>query len=89
MKKFFVYVIKNNQGERYIGSTENLVKRLETHNDTSREKAKFHRYTYKKGPWRLIFKKEFNTRKEALLFEKYLKTGKGRRWLNGRTRHGG
>jgi len=48
------------------------------HNDISSEKAKFHRTTYKKGPWSLIFYKQFQTRQEALEFERFLKTGKGR-----------
>jgi predicted GIY-YIG superfamily endonuclease len=57
------------------------------HNDTSKEKAKFHRTTYNKGPWRVIFYKNFKTRKEALKFERFLKTGKGRNYLE-RARHG-
>ena len=51
------------------------------HNDTSPQKAKFHKTTYKKGPWRLVFKKDFLSRSEALKFEKFLKTGKGREYL--------
>ena len=58
------------------------------HNDTSLEKAKFHRTTYNKGPWKLIFSKEFLFREEALKFERFLKTGKGREWLE-RARLGG
>jgi hypothetical protein len=46
------------------------------HNDTSKEKARFHRTTYGNGPWWVVFKKEFEIRKEALAFERFLKTGK-------------
>jgi putative endonuclease len=84
---FFAYVIENPKNKTYTGSTDNLSERLEMHNDVDPEKAKFHRTTYKKGHWRLIFKKEFQTRQEALKFEKFLKTGKGREWLE-RARRG-
>lgn len=78
---FFTYVLENSNAKRYIGSTNNLEKRLFFHNDISPERAKFHKTTYKKGPWKVIFEKEFNTRLEALKFERFLKTGKGREWL--------
>jgi putative endonuclease len=85
---FFTYVIENNKKKHYTGSTDNLKERLLFHNDISSQKAKFHRTTYKKGPWRIDFCKKFKSRKEALDFERYLKTGKGRSWLE-RARHGG
>lgn len=58
------------------------------HNSDSYEKARFHRTTFKKGLWHIIFKKEFSTRNEALKFEKFLKTGKGREWLERARRDG-
>ncbi len=85
---YYVYVLENPKRKRYTGSTDNLEERLFFHNDTSLEKAKFHRTTFKKGPWKIIFKKEFSTRNEAIEFEKFLKTGKGRDWLE-RARRGG
>jgi putative endonuclease len=85
---FTVYVIENLSGKRYTGSTANIVDRLKMHNDEDLSKSKFHRTTYKKGPWKVIFSKEFITRKDALDFERFLKTGKGREWLE-RVRLGG
>ena len=79
---YSVYVIINPKGKKYTGQTVNLDERLEMHNDLNYEKAKFHRTTYKKGPWKLIFKKDFTTRLEAIKFEKFLKTGKGRELIN-------
>jgi len=78
---FQVYVIENLKNKKYTGNTSDISERLIMHNDISPEKAKFHKTTYKKGPWKLIFSKKFTSRKEALTFEKYLKTGKGRDWL--------
>jgi putative endonuclease len=85
---FTTYVIENIKNKKYTGSTENLDERLLMHNDVTPEKAKFHRTTYKRGPWSIVFKKEFETRLEALQFEKFLKTGVGRSWLES-ARHGG
>ena len=85
---FYAYVIENSKGKKYTGSTNNTDERLKMHDDESAEKAKFHRTTYKKGPWKLIFSKEFKTRQEAQNFEKFLKTGNGRDYLE-RARHGG
>jgi putative endonuclease len=85
---FIAYVIKNIKGKRYTGSTNNFEERLKIHNSLNKDKAKFHRTTYKKGPWFLYFKKEFKTRREALSFERFLKTGNGREWLNERARLG-
>ena len=82
------YVLENSLGKRYTGCTESLSERLLMHNDISLEKAKFHRTTYKKGPWLVVFRKEFETRIEALKFERFLKTGAGRDWLE-RARRGG
>jgi len=78
---FTVYVLQNPKNKRYIGQSADFDDRLKMHNDTSKEKARFHRTTYKKGPWKTIFKKNFKTREEALRFEKFLKTGVGREWL--------
>lgn len=79
---FTVYIIQNEKGKRYIGQTRDLTDRLSMHNSIDLCKAKFHRTTFNKGPWQVIFKKEFETRKEAVTFEKFLKGGSGRTWLD-------
>jgi putative endonuclease len=78
---YTAYVLQNLKNKKYIGSTSNLEDRLRMHNDISPEKAKFHRTTYKKGPWKIFFSREFVVRKDASEFERFLKTGKGREWL--------
>jgi putative endonuclease len=85
---FTTYVIENLKGSKYTGSTNNVEERIEMRNNGDISEAKFHRTTYKKGPWKLIFKQDFKTRWEAMKFEKFLKTGKGREWLE-RARLGG
>ena len=85
---YYVYIITNPHGKRYIGYTHNIAQRVAMHNDLSPEKAKFHRTTYKKGPWKIVYTKAFATRTEAMQHERFLKTGSGRIWLE-RARHGG
>ena len=65
---FFVYIIQSLSTRKfYIGQTNNLEERLRRHN-TGRSK-----YTRNKGPWKLVGFKTFETRKEAMSFERKLK----------------
>ncbi len=73
---YYVYVIKSDKyGRFYKGMTTNTSKRLIQHNKGQNKSTKGFR------PWRLIFKKQFETRIEARNFEKYLKSGIGREFL--------
>ncbi len=85
---YYTYVLENTRGDRYTGITHDIEERVKMHNEISPDKARFHRTKYKKGPWKLIFQKEFFTRGEAVKFEKFLKSGVGREWLE-RARRGG
>jgi putative endonuclease len=74
---FFAYVLKNPKGILYKGSTDNLLKRIDQHNNNNG----FPSFTAKRGPWKLVHVEEFKTRKEAEAREKYFKSGAGRRFL--------
>ena len=74
---FYAYVLENAQGILYKGSTDNLEKRINQHNSNNG----FASFTAHKGPWKLVYFEEFNTRKEAEKREKYFKSGGGRRFL--------
>lgn len=78
---FTVYVIKSESTNKiYIGQTKKLEERILRHNKIKPNKAKS--YTYKNiGPWILVYKEVFNTRKEAVKREKELKSYKGREYL--------
>lgn len=78
---FTVYVVQSETSAKiYIGQTENLDKRLKRHNEELPIKKKS--YTYKnKGKWNLVYKEEFQTRKEAVKREKYLKSFRGRQFI--------
>ena len=73
---YCVYIIRSEQnGELYVGHTDNLQLRLRQHNDGSNQATK----RYK--DWRLIYQEEYATRSLAMKREIYLKSGDGRRVL--------
>ncbi len=75
---FFVYVLFNKSKNKiYIGQTSNLEKRLKEHN----LKKGNHFTTKLDGEWKLIYKEEVRSRKEALLREKQLKSYQGREFV--------
>ncbi|SEG48499.1 putative endonuclease [Halpernia humi] len=74
--EYFVYVLKSEvDGRLYKGQTSNLEKRLKEHNSGKTKSTK--------GfiPWRLVYFEIFASREEALLREKYFKSGIGREFL--------
>ncbi|TDO23424.1 GIY-YIG nuclease family protein [Sediminibacterium goheungense] len=73
---FYAYVLFSlNKGIYYKGSTENLVVRVQQHNDG------LVAFTSKYRPWKIVYYEVFSTRAEALKREKFFKSGKGREWL--------
>ena len=77
---YWAYILKSETtGKLYTGQTSNLEQRLKWHNDREHRKL---RYTRKqKGPWRLIYSEELETRSEAMVRERFLKSGQGREWI--------
>lgn len=78
---FTVYAISSeNTSKIYIGQTIDLKIRLMQHN--SRNKNHLGKFTQQnKGPWKLIYKEEYNTRTSALKREKQLKSFRGREFI--------
>ena len=73
---FYVYIIESATSLKwYYGYTERPGERIKEHN------SNHHHYTANKGPWVLIFLREFNTKKEALVFEKKLKSLRNKRFI--------
>ena len=77
---YYLYIFKsiNYHNKIYVGITENLKERLTNHNKGSSE------YTSKFKPWKLETYIAFNDKDLADEFEKYLKSGSGRAFLNKR-----
>ncbi len=78
---FVVYVLRNRAtGKRYVGHTEDLRRRLAEHNDPSHNPRKH--TSRNPGPWDLVHEEQFETRSQAMRRERWLKSGKGREWLD-------
>ena len=70
---YFVYLIGNYRETKlitYVGYTNNLEKRVNSHN--SGKGAKFTRGKN----WKLIYHEKYQTRREAMLRESYLKNNR-------------
>ena len=80
---FYVYVIKCRGGTFYIGQTDNIPRRWEEH-----KTGKGADWTKKNPPLYIAHYEEFNSRKEAVLREKELKTTNGRRWIKQAVKEG-
>ena len=69
---FYTYVLQSQQDFTfYIGHSSNLTKRVIDHNSGKS------RYTRRKMPWNLIYRKSFLTKSEAIKHEIFLKSLKG------------
>jgi putative endonuclease len=76
---YSVYAILNQKHNKiYIGQTQDLTNRMELH----KEKVFSNSYTARfDGEWELIYSETFETRKEALIREKQLKSYQGRQFI--------
>jgi putative endonuclease len=77
---WYVYLIESESyaGQRYVGVTDDLKRRLLEHN------AGKSSYTSKFTPWRLTTYVAFSDKAKAFAFERYLKSGSGHAFANKR-----
>ena len=68
--KYTVYVLYSSTfGRHYTGYTSDLPNRLLSHNCLGKD------WTARYRPWVLIYSKEFMSQEEAMIYEKWLKSG--------------
>jgi len=74
MPFFYVYILQSevDTGHFYVGSTENLKRRIQKHN------AGQVSHTSKFRPWRIKTAIAFSDQSQAVKFERYLKSASGR-----------
>jgi putative endonuclease len=83
LSTFVVYAIRSTRKNyTYVGLTNNLQRRLSDHN------LGYNRTTKPYAPFILIHEEVCNTRTEARIREKYLKSGIGREFLKTRLTQG-
>ena len=74
MHEFVVYILfSKNFNKTYISYTSNLINRFKSHNILGTKG-----YTLKFRPWDVAHVEFFNSKKDAMNREKFLKSGKGR-----------
>jgi putative endonuclease len=77
MEEYLVYILKSLSSDKhYLVYTSNLISRFEFHNELGKKG-----FTVRYRPWQVIYVEFFNIKKEAMLREKFLKSGKGRQWM--------
>ena len=78
---YYVYVLKNEKGNLYIGFTKDLRERFKKHN------SKGSRYTSRYDEWKLVYYEAYVSKKDAMEREKRLKDGRARYLLKKRIKH--
>lgn len=79
---FYTYILKSKKdGKFYIGFTQDLRKRFKEHNDGKST------YTKGRGPYELIYYEACLDKEDARSRELYLKSGRGRCYINSRLKH--
>lgn len=70
---YYVYLIESvsHQSRRYVGFSMDLRKRMFDHNTGKLPTTAKHR------PWKLVTYLAFSSKRQALAFERYLKSGSG------------
>ncbi|GEA14625.1 hypothetical protein E308F_08700 [Moorella sp. E308F] len=75
---YYVYVLKNEEGELYIGQTSDLKARLKAHNEAKNRSTRGHR-------WEVVYYEAYKAKEDALDRERQLKKhGQAKRWLKQR-----
>jgi len=73
---YYVYVLQSlKDGQFYTGFTDNLDRRIGEHNRGEEPSTK------PRVPFKLVYYEACLTKQDAIAREKYLKTGKGKRYL--------
>ena len=80
MPPYFVYVLRNELGRLYIGSTADLGRRVAQH--LAGEAG----WTRTRGPWALVHHEQFDTLSDAVRPERSLKRGRNNQLLRERFR---
>jgi len=76
---FTVYILFSKKFNKiYIGYTSNLEARLMSHNHLGTKG-----YTVKYRPWKVVFTECYDTKHDAMLREKQLKSARGRKYIWG------
>lgn len=68
--KFYLYIIKDEDDNIYVGQTNNLGKRVQEHGHKHKKSSK---YVKDNGNFKLIYQEEYNSRLGVMRREKQIK----------------
>ena len=75
----FVYILRSQRtGRYYVGSTQDLSRRLAEHNQPEENPS---RWTRGGAPWKLVFSEDFLGAAQAVRAEKFIKRMKSRDFI--------
>src|SRR3972149_9538418 len=75
----FVYILRSQRtGRYYVGSTQDLSRRLAEHNQPEENPS---RWTRGGAPWKLVFSEDFLRATQAVRAEKFIKRMKSRDFI--------
>jgi len=78
---YFTYILQSEStGRYYIGSTDNVGRRVAQHNDPDYKGSKTTKRF--KGPWTLVYTESSQTRAEAMSREREIKSWKSRQAIH-------
>lgn len=75
---FYTYILLNRNKHLYTGYTVDLRKRFKEHNT---KKSKYTKYN---GPYELIYYEACSDKEDAMVRERFLKSGLGKRYIKSR-----
>jgi len=76
-EEFVVHVLYSKRDKKtYVGFTSDLISRFKSHNELSTKG-----YTVKYRPWEVLYLEFFDDKRDAVLREKFFKTGVGREFI--------
>lgn len=79
---YYVYVLQSLKDCKfYTGYTNNLKRRIKEHNDKTEISTK------SRAPFKLVYWEGCIAKEDAMAREKYLKSGRGKKYLKGRLKH--
>ena len=70
-------MLQNPNGRFYVGSTDDLDRRVCNHNEHFGAKT----FSHKNGPWQLVWSESQATRAAAMAREKQIKSMKSAKWI--------
>ncbi|MBN8642561.1 MAG: GIY-YIG nuclease family protein [Flavobacteriales bacterium] len=76
--EFIVYILYSKKFDKtYVGYTSSLIERFKSHNELAKSG-----YTVRFRPWEVVYLEVFQSKTQAIVREKWFKSGHGRKFTS-------